>query len=79
MKKIGLFEAKVHFSELVEEVFHGEVVQITKHGIPVARLMPISERSHSSIIQASEEILKLRQSSSLKGISVKALKETGRR
>lgn len=37
---VGAFEAKTHLSELLTRVEAGEVVTITKHGRPVARLVP---------------------------------------
>jgi prevent-host-death family protein len=41
MKKVGIFEAKTHFSSLIETVMTGETVVVTKNGVPVARIMPI--------------------------------------
>jgi prevent-host-death family protein len=38
MKKIGVFDAKTHLSELIDG---GEPVTITKHGKPVAMLTPV--------------------------------------
>jgi prevent-host-death family protein len=40
MKTIGSYEAKTHLSQLLDEVSRGETVEITKHGRPVARLVP---------------------------------------
>ena len=40
---VGAFEAKTHLSELLARVEEGEEVTITKHGRPVARLVPVSE------------------------------------
>lgn len=40
---IGAFEAKTHLSELLARVEAGEQVTISKHGRPVARLVPINE------------------------------------
>lgn len=37
---VGLFEAKTHLSELVARVEAGDCVTITRHGRPVARLVP---------------------------------------
>ena len=37
---VGAFEAKTHLSELLVRVEAGETVTITKHGRPVARLVP---------------------------------------
>jgi prevent-host-death family protein len=40
MQEIGLFEAKNKLSELVSRAEKGEEVTITRHGFPVARLVP---------------------------------------
>ena len=41
MRRLGIRELKNHLSELVDEVREGEVIEITKHGQPVARIIPI--------------------------------------
>ena len=40
---VGSFEAKKHLSELLDRVEGGEHITITKHGRPVARLVPVVE------------------------------------
>jgi prevent-host-death family protein len=40
MKTLGIYEAKTHFSEVIDEVVDGETVVITRHGHPVARIVP---------------------------------------
>jgi prevent-host-death family protein len=43
MTKVGgAFEAKTHFSKLLERVEAGEVIQITRHGRLVAELRPVT-------------------------------------
>lgn len=43
MKKIvNIYEAKTHFSKLIDRVMGGEEVVIGKAGKPVARLVPVS-------------------------------------
>ena len=39
---MGSFEAKTKFAELLARVQSGESITITRHGEPVARLVPIS-------------------------------------
>jgi len=38
---VGAFDAKTHFSELLERAASGEEITVTKHGTPVAKLVPI--------------------------------------
>ncbi|MGZ5950386.1 MAG: type II toxin-antitoxin system Phd/YefM family antitoxin, partial [Isosphaeraceae bacterium] len=40
MESVGSFEAKTHLPQLLERVAQGEEFTITKHGKPVARLVP---------------------------------------
>jgi prevent-host-death family protein len=40
MREIGAFEAKNRLGQLLDLVEHGEEVTITRHGKPVARLVP---------------------------------------
>ncbi len=40
MTTVGAYEAKTHLARLLEEVEAGATVTITKHGRPVARLVP---------------------------------------
>ncbi len=44
MPDIGLREAKAHLSELIDRVEQGETLTLTRHGKPVARIVPITER-----------------------------------
>ena len=44
MKHVGMFEAKTHLSSLVDEVERGREVVITRHGKPVARLVPPEQK-----------------------------------
>jgi prevent-host-death family protein len=46
---INVHEAKTHFSELLARVGVGEEVIIAKAGKPVARLVPISEKSRPRV------------------------------
>ncbi len=43
MKTVGSYEAKTHLAQLLEEVAAGEIVTITKHGLPLASLVPVGE------------------------------------
>ncbi|HST06222.1 MAG TPA: type II toxin-antitoxin system prevent-host-death family antitoxin [Chloroflexia bacterium] len=42
MKSIGLRALKDHLSETIEEVERGEVIEITKRGRTVARVVPVN-------------------------------------
>lgn len=44
MTEVSVYEAKTHLSRLLDRVAAGEEFIVTRHGRPVARLGPISER-----------------------------------
>ena len=37
---VGAYEAKTHLAELLDRVQRGEQIVITRHGKPIARLVP---------------------------------------
>jgi prevent-host-death family protein len=79
MKTIGAYEAKTRFSELLKEVESGETVIVTRHGQPVARLMPM-DRDADDAAAAIEELHRYRRERhpTLGGISIRELIEEGR-
>ena len=40
----GVYDAKTQFASIVDRAFHGEIITITKHGVPVAQISPIPPR-----------------------------------
>lgn len=77
---VGAYEAKTHLSELLEKVEAGEEITITKHGAPVAKLVPIKkEASAAERADAIQRIQKLAASLSLGGLKVRDLISEGRR
>jgi prevent-host-death family protein len=42
---IGAFDAKNHFSELLDRALHGGETIVTKHGKPIAKIVPFLEES----------------------------------
>lgn len=61
MRSVQASEAKAHLAQLLDEVEHGETVVITRHGRPIARIVPETERRREEIHQAIERIKALRQ------------------
>jgi prevent-host-death family protein len=77
---IGAYEAKTHLSELLERVEAGQEITITKHGAPVAKLVPVKKgASREERIAAVERIQKLSAGLSLGGLKIKDLISEGRR
>lgn len=77
---VGMYDAKTHFAALVMRVKQGEELTITRHGSPVARLVPVRvEATPEERRAAIERMLKRSQGLSLGGLTVKQLREEGRR
>ena len=79
MYTVGAFEAKTHFSALLERVERGEQVAITKHGRLVARLVPAKGPDREKRRQAIERLKQFSRNNTLGGLDWKALRDEGRR
>jgi prevent-host-death family protein len=77
MTVVGAYEAKTHLPNLLARVEAGEEVTITRHGRPIARLVPATEPS-SPIEEVLAELLAVR--ATLEGsFDIRELIEDGRR
>ena len=76
--QIGAFEAKNHLALLLDRVEQGEVITITRRGVPVARLCPVVPEQPDKR-EAIEALKRFRKGNRLGGISVRELIEEGRR
>ena len=56
METIGAFDAKTRLSELLERVTRGEVFVITRHGHPIARLVPEQPGDPGRVSRAVERL-----------------------
>ena len=60
MEMIGAYEAKTHLPQLLDRVARGERLTITRHGKPVAQLIPvITDRQRAQ--QAAVRIVERRR------------------
>lgn len=80
MQIVGVFKAKTHLSQLLDQVEAGEKIMITRHGEPVAMLVPAKPSPHEEQTrQLIAEIRATRIGTSLEGITVKELVNEGRK
>ena len=77
---VGAYEARTHFSELLGRVEQGDEITITRHGVPVAYLVPARRKptpeQRRVAIQAMHKLAKEHQ---LGGLKIKDLMSEGRR
>jgi prevent-host-death family protein len=77
---VGAYDAKTHFAALLDRATGGEEITITKHGTPVAKLVPVTRKKTAEDRRAAiERIRKLSQGLTLGGLKVKDLISEGRR
>jgi prevent-host-death family protein len=87
-QQVGAFEAKNTLGSLLDRVESGEEIVITRHGKPVARLVPNSETHDQQQVQAAFQRIRQRahrlalenpDSPSFDWEEVKKLRDEGRR
>jgi prevent-host-death family protein len=79
MKTVGAFEAKTHLNELLRRASEGEIIEITRRGIPVAKLTPPGNGSKQDLRKLADDLRQLRRGAKLKEISIRELIDEGRR
>jgi prevent-host-death family protein len=61
MREVQASEAKTHLPQLLDDVERGETIVITRHGRPIARLVPDEERRRAERADAIATIKALRK------------------
>jgi prevent-host-death family protein len=79
MASVGAYEAKTHFSQLLERVAKGEKITITKHGMPVAMLVPPPAAEKPDVQAVVDALLEFGKGRSLGDLTIRELIEEGRR
>ena len=79
MSEVGAFEAKTHLPKLLEQVQKGKSFVITKHGRPVAELIPFRKRDPDKIRAAVDSLEAFQKNHSLGGLSIREMIDEGRK
>lgn len=61
MAAIGIRELKTHASDIVERAEAGEAFLVTRHGKPVAVVLPFSANAEDMILAHASTFIKLRE------------------
>ena len=77
MSTVGAYEAKTHLPALLAKVERGETVTITRHGRPIAKLVPVDIQR--PVIEVFVELDRLRDGVTTGGENIRDLIEDGRR
>lgn len=76
---VGSFDAKTHLPALLERVAKGEIIQITRRGVPIAKLVPIETESGQNSRETARRIRETRKGVLLGKLTVRELIREGRR
>jgi prevent-host-death family protein len=79
MTTVGAYEAKTHLSSLLERVAKGESITITRHGEPVAMLVPTAASQRLDPQAAVEKLLEFGRGRTLGDLTIREMIEEGRR
>ena len=60
-QQIGVFEAKTHFSKLLEKIEQGNDFIVTKRGKAVARIIPFEKEPEMTFKEAVEQLVEMRK------------------
>ena len=82
MERIGVYDARAKFSELIERAAGGEEVVITRRGKPLVRLVAAGQgrvalaRRRAAAVRRIE---RMREELGIRGVDIRKLIEAGRR
>jgi len=80
MTSVGAYEAKTHLPELLRRVENGERITITRHGHPVAELVPPEAPPKRDVREVIEDIKRFREGHTLgPDLTIRQLIDEGRR
>ena len=78
MKKKGSYEAKTNLPKLLKEVTQGERFTITRHGVPIAMLIPVIAKTNKTVKNVIKDIFRFQSNHTLAGLSIREMIDEGR-
>jgi prevent-host-death family protein len=78
MKQVGVYDAKTQLPRLLAEVEQGETITITRHGRPIAQLVPVGT-PRRNVEETIAAIRASRKGNRLEGVTIRELIDDGRR
>ena len=79
MDRVGIYEAKAKLSELVDQAGRGMEVTITRHGKPVAKLVPVRAPAAAGRSKAFDELEAFAKTVKARRFDLRKAIEWGRR
>lgn len=79
MTTVGVYEAKTKLAKLLDQVARGREVTITRHGVPVAKLVAIDRHPARPVEVVARELIESRKGRNLGRLSLSTAIAWGRR
>jgi prevent-host-death family protein len=79
MAAVGIYEARTRWSEIINRVERGERFTITRHGVPIADLVPTGETHRAALGDVFARMRAARTGRNVEGISLRDLIREGQR
>lgn len=77
---VGVYDAKTRFTKLLTQVEKGESVTITRHGKPIAKIIPAEERDQALVEEAVKDLRTFSKGRKLgNDLTIRELIDEGRR
>jgi prevent-host-death family protein len=77
MTTIGIYEARIRWSEIISRVERGERFTITRHGVPIADLVPSGDASRAALREVFERMRAARAGRAVEGVELRDLIREG--
>jgi prevent-host-death family protein len=77
--EVGAFEAKTNLSKLLDLTKKGKRITITKHGVPVAQLIPPDQKAGVNVDEVVKELKAIQKRTKKSQESIRDLLAEGRR
>jgi prevent-host-death family protein len=78
LSSIGAYAAKTHLPALLDRVAKGEEITITRHGVPVAVLVPPAGTRNRNVSEVIQDMIEARKGVRLNGLSIREMIDEGR-
>jgi prevent-host-death family protein len=79
MDTVSIVEAKTHLTRLLDRVAAGEQITITRHGTPVARLVPVKLAGSRQLRETIARLKEFSRGQTLGGLKIEDLVNEGQR
>lgn len=79
MATVGIYEARTHWADILARVERGERFTITRHGVPIADLVPSGDTSRAVVEGVFARMRAARAGRVVEGVALRDLIREGER